>query len=180
MASIFGGNTPKDNYNKQQDVDKISNASTNIGKGATLQGNIDTFGNVRVDGKLIGDIRSKSKVATGNASVVEGCITAQNAEIEGEVKGSLEVAELLVLKSTAIIHGDILTTKMVVEAGAIFNGKCQMGDLEQIKKMMEQATQVLKEEKPTQNLATITNKESSNETKKEEKTGGSVFSDLKI
>lgn len=171
MASIFGGSTSKDTY-KQQDVDKISNASTNIGKGATLQGNIDTFGNVRVDGKLIGDIRSKSKVATGNASVVEGSITAQNAEIEGEVKGSLEVAELLVLKSTAIIHGDIFTTKMVVEAGAIFNGKCQMGDIEQIKKMMEQIENP-KEEKTVNN----TNNTSST---KEEKTGGSVFSDLKI
>ena len=178
MASIFGGNTPKDNYNKQQDVDKISNASTNIGKGATLQGNIDTFGNVRVDGKLIGDIRSKSKVATGNASVVEGCITAQNAEIEGEVKGSLEVAELLVLKSTAIIHGDIFTTKMVVEAGAIFNGKCQMGDLEQIKKMMEQIVENPKGEKATTN--TNSNNKDNTNTSKEEKTGGSVFSDLKI
>ena len=172
MASIFGGSNPKDTYNKQQDVDKISNASTNIGKGATLQGNIDTFGNVRVDGKLVGDIRSKSKVATGNASIVEGCITAQNAEIEGEVKGSLEVAELLVLKSTAIIHGDIFTTKMVVEAGAIFNGKCQMGDLEQIKKMMEQI-ETPKEDK-------IANNNSNTSSTKEEKTGGSVFSDLKI
>ncbi|GAB4132238.1 MAG: hypothetical protein OHK0045_23080 [Raineya sp.] len=177
MASIFGGNTSKDTYNKQQDVDKISNASTNIGKGATLQGNIDTFGNVRVDGKLIGDIRSKSKVATGNASVVEGCITAQNAEIEGEVKGSIEVAELLVLKSTAIIHGDILTTKMVVEAGAVFNGKCQMGDLEQIKKMMEQ-TEKEQEKKTISSNLVSNNKENTNI--KEEKTGGSVFSDLKI
>ncbi len=169
--AMFGSNS-KDTHNKQQDVDKISNASTNIGKGATLQGNIDTFGNVRVDGKLVGDIRSKSKVATGNASVVEGCITAQNAEIEGEVKGSLEIAELLVLKSTAIIHGDILTTKMVVEAGAIFNGKCQMGDVEQIKKMMEQI-EISKEDKTENN----TNNTSAI---KEEKAGGSVFSDLKI
>jgi cytoskeletal protein CcmA (bactofilin family) len=172
MASIFGGSTPKDSNSKQQDVDKISNASTNIGKGATLQGNIDTFGNVRVDGKLIGDIRSKSKVATGNASIVEGSITAQNAEIEGEVKGSLEIAELLVLKSTAIIHGDILTTKMVVEAGAIFNGKCQMGDVEQIKKMMGKV-ETPKEDKTN----SLTNTKS---VAKEEKTGGSVFSDLKI
>ncbi|MCU0437152.1 MAG: polymer-forming cytoskeletal protein [Raineya sp.] len=168
--AMFGSNNTKDV--KQQDVDKISNASTNIGKGATLQGNIDTFGNVRVDGKLIGDIKSKSKVATGNASVVEGCITAQNAEIEGEVKGSLEVTELLVLKSTAIIHGDILTSKMVVEAGAVFNGKCQMGDIEQIKKK-DLSNHI------TPNTEVKT--ETSVENKVEEKnTNSSVFSDLKI
>ncbi|MCS6794393.1 MAG: polymer-forming cytoskeletal protein [Raineya sp.] len=157
---------------KNQDIDKISNASTNIGKGATLQGNIDTFGNVRVDGKLIGDIRSKSKVATGNASLVEGSITAQNAEIEGEVKGSLEIAELLVLKSTAVVNGDIITAKMVVEAGAIFNGRCQMGDINQIKKMMNE----LKENKTENNSPTP-----KTENIKEETTPtNSVFSDLKI
>lgn len=172
--AMFGSNNTKET--KQQDVDKISNASTNIGKGATLQGNIDTFGNVRIDGKLIGDIKSKSKVATGNASVVEGCITAQNAEIEGEVKGSLEVTELLVLKSTAIIHGDILTSKMVVEAGAVFNGKCQMGDIDQIKKKTS----------PTNTTSNVSNQEVKTEqpaveTKGEEKpTNNSVFSDLKI
>jgi len=170
--AMFGSNNTKDV--KQQDVDKISNASTNIGKGATLQGNIDTFGNVRVDGKLIGDIKSKSKVATGNASIVEGCITAQNAEIEGEVKGSLEVSELLVLKSTAIIHGDILTAKMVVEAGAVFNGKCQMGDLDQIKKKSSGNTASNQETKSDTKTET-------NEVKTEEKTSNSsVFSDLKI
>ncbi|MFN3315580.1 MAG: hypothetical protein ACK40K_02125, partial [Raineya sp.] len=77
---------------------------------------------------------------------------------------------------TAIIHGDILTTKMVVEAGAIFNGKCQMGDLEQIKKMMEQIVENSKEEK---NIANSNNKDTATPNK-EEKTGGSVFSDLKI
>jgi len=50
-----------------------------------------------------------------------------NADIEGEVKGKLEVAELLVLKATAVINGDIVTGKLVVEPGAIFNGSCKMG-----------------------------------------------------
>jgi cytoskeletal protein CcmA (bactofilin family) len=133
MAAIFGTNNTNKEV-KQQEIDKISNASTNIGKGATLSGNIDTFGNVRIDGKLVGDINSKSKVATGNASLVEGSITAQNAEIEGEVKGSLEISEILVLKSTAIVQGDIIANKLVVETGALFNGKCQMGDVAQLKK----------------------------------------------
>ncbi len=169
--AMFGSSHKDTSKNpKNQEIDKISNASTNIGKGATLQGNIDTFGNVRVDGKLIGDIKSKSKVATGNASLVEGSITAQNAEIEGEVKGSLEIAELLVLKSTAVINGDIITSKMVVEAGAIFNGKCQMGDINQIKKMMS-------EQKDTKTENTTNHK---NENSKEEVSVNSVFSDLKI
>ncbi len=130
MATIFGNQKET----KVQEIDKISNASTNIGKGATLQGNIETFGNVRIDGKLVGDVKTKSKIATGNESVIEGSIYAQNAEIEGEVKGRVEVQEMLVLKTTAIIRGDIVAGKLVVESGAVFNGSCQMGDAAKILK----------------------------------------------
>ena len=38
-----------------------------------------------------------------------------------------EVSELLVLKATAVINGDIVTGKLVIEAGAVFNGTCRMG-----------------------------------------------------
>ena len=92
-----------------------------------LEGNIETYGNIRIEGKVIGNVKSKSKVALGNASHVAGNIVAQNADIEGEVKGKLEVSELLVLKATAVINGDIITGKLVVEPGAVFNGTCKMG-----------------------------------------------------
>ncbi len=108
-------------------AEEISNSSNSIGKGTFLQGNIETFGNIRIEGKITGDVKSKSKVALGNSSHVQGNILAQNADIEGEVRGRIEVSELLVLKSTAVINGDILTGKMVVEPGAVFNGTCKMG-----------------------------------------------------
>lgn len=108
-------------------AEEISNSSNTIGKGTLLEGNIETYGNIRIEGKVIGNVKSKSKVALGNASHVDGNIIAQNADIEGEVKGKLEVAELLVLKATAVINGDIITGKLVVEPGAVFNGTCKMG-----------------------------------------------------
>lgn len=108
-------------------ADEISTSSNTIGKGTFLEGNVETFGNIRIEGKVTGNIKSKSKVALGHQSHVEGNIVAQNADIEGEVKGKLEIAELLVLKATAVINGDILTSKMVVEPGAVFNGSCKMG-----------------------------------------------------
>lgn len=138
MAAFFGNNTTTNNTTKTQEIDKMSSGTTNIGKGATLSGNVETFGNVRIDGKLVGDIHSKSKVATGNESLVEGSVYAQNAEIEGEIRGKLEIVELLVLKSTAIINGDIVAGKIVVEAGALFNGACQMGDVAKINKDKEE------------------------------------------
>jgi cytoskeletal protein CcmA (bactofilin family) len=114
-------------------ADEISNSSNVIGKGTVLEGNIETHGNIRIEGKIIGNIKSKSKIALGNSSHIEGNVTAQNADIEGEVKGKVEISELLVLKSTAVITGDIITGKLVVEPGATFNGSCKMGNAANMK-----------------------------------------------
>jgi len=114
-------------------ADEISNSSNVIGKGTVLEGNIETYGNIRIEGRVNGNIKSKSKIALGSGSHVEGNISAQNADIEGEVKGRVDISELLVLKSTAIVHGDIITGKLVVEPGAIFNGTCKMGTVKDIK-----------------------------------------------
>lgn len=108
-------------------AEEISTSTNTIGKGTFLEGNIETYGNIRIEGKIKGDIKSKSKIALGHTSQVEGNILAQNADIEGEVVGKIEVAELLVLKSTSVVNGDIVTGKMVVEPGAVFNGSCKMG-----------------------------------------------------
>lgn len=99
-----------------------------IGKGTTIKGDIETYGNIRIDGKLTGDIRSKSKVILGNGSLVEGNIYSQNAEIEGEIVGTLEIADTLILHPSAVVNGDIITGKLIVNAGARFNGNCQMGE----------------------------------------------------
>ncbi len=108
-------------------AEEISNSTNTIGKGTVLEGSIETYGNIRIEGKVIGNVKSKSKIALGNSSHVQGNITAQNADLEGEVKGRIEISEVLVLKSTAIVHGDIVTGKLVVEPGAVFNGSCKMG-----------------------------------------------------
>ena len=108
-------------------AEEISNSTNTIGKGTVLEGNIETYGNIRIEGKVIGNIKSKSKIALGNSSHVEGNIIAQNADLEGEVKGRIEITEMLILKATAVVHGDIVTGKLVVEPGAVFNGTCKMG-----------------------------------------------------
>ncbi|MBL7863312.1 MAG: polymer-forming cytoskeletal protein [Cyclobacteriaceae bacterium] len=108
-------------------ADEITNSSNVIGKGTVLEGNIETAGNIRIEGRIIGNIRSKSKIALGNSCHVDGNISAQNADIEGTVKGRVEISDMLVLKTTATVHGDISTGKLVVEPGAVFNGSCKMG-----------------------------------------------------
>lgn len=109
-------------------ADELSTSSTLVGKGTSIEGNIETSGNMRVEGKVTGNITSKSKIALGPVSQILGNIVATNADIEGEVKGNIEIGELLTLKSTAVVEGDIQTSKLVVEPGARFNGKCTMSN----------------------------------------------------
>jgi cytoskeletal protein CcmA (bactofilin family) len=116
----------------KKELEQLSNASTIIGKGTVLEGNIETLGNLRIEGKAIGNVKSKSKIALGDSSIVEGNIIAQNAEIAGEVKGTLEVSDLLILKSGSVIHGDIITNRIIIESGASFNGQCKMGAVKEI------------------------------------------------
>lgn len=111
----------------QKEVEELSNSSNIIGKGTIVNGSIETFGNIRVEGKVVGDIKTKSKAAFGHSSQVDGSVLAQNAEVAGHIAGTIEVTEQLVLKATATIDGDIITNKLLVESGAAFNGKCKMG-----------------------------------------------------
>ena len=108
-------------------MDNLNGSNNIIGDGSVLKGNLKTSGNIRLEGKVIGDILSKSKVACGETSIVDGNVVAENAEIAGKVTGKVTVSELLILKSTASIHGDISTNNLIIESGANFNGACSMG-----------------------------------------------------
>jgi cytoskeletal protein CcmA (bactofilin family) len=98
-----------------------------IGKGTTITGDIETANDIRIDGKLEGNLYCKAKVILGTSAILEGNLTAVHAEISGEVVGKVEVSEMLTLKNTCTIHGDINTGKLIIEAGAKFNGSCKMG-----------------------------------------------------
>ena len=107
--------------------------SSLFGKGSTFTGTIDTAENLRVDGKIVGTINAKAKVVAGPDSVIEGNIHAERAEISGEIKGDIEITDILILRASARIYGDIFTDKLIMDEGASFNGKCQVG--EQIKEV---------------------------------------------
>jgi cytoskeletal protein CcmA (bactofilin family) len=116
---------------KEMQTVEVNNSSNIIGKGTTLEGNLTTAGNIRIEGKLIGAVNTKAKLVLGTTSWVKGNIVAQNAEVAGEVHGTIEITGLLILKPTAVIQGDIITNKLVFEEGAKFNGKCKMDTIEQ-------------------------------------------------
>jgi cytoskeletal protein CcmA (bactofilin family) len=97
-----------------------------IGAGTTIEGDITTNGDMRIDGILTGSINVKGKLVVGPSGEVEGEIICQNADISGTIKGKIGVAELLSLKSSSKLTGDIITNKIAIEPGATFSGSCSM------------------------------------------------------
>lgn len=116
------------------------NAAAKSGKGAYLinqfsegtfiQGDIQSSGDIRVDGVITGTVNCTSKIAIGKTGKVDGDIVCGSADIEGRITGTLKVNDILILKKTAIIDGDIIAAKFVMEEGAVFNGTCTMGSRE--------------------------------------------------
>ena len=115
------------NAKKEATEGEFSNSSNIIGKGTSLEGDLNTAGSLRIEGKVKGSIHAKAKVVLADGSAVEGNIMAQSAEISGKVQGTVKTAGLLTLKPTAVVNGDIVTSKLVFEEGAKFDGKCNMG-----------------------------------------------------
>lgn len=104
-------------------------ASRNLlGADTTVKGDIESNGDFRIDGTLIGSISSKGKVVVGSTGNVEGEIKCQNADISGKVKANVTVAELLSLKASAKFSGEVITGKLAIEPGAKFSGSCNMGE----------------------------------------------------
>lgn len=110
---------------KGQEMDQ---ASINlIGTGTVIVGEVKANGDLRVDGSVTGSIHSKGKVVIGPTGQIEGEIVCQNADISGMVQGNITVAELLSLKATANLKGEVITNKLSIEPGANFSGSCSMG-----------------------------------------------------
>jgi len=109
-------------------VTEMVNSSNVIAKETKIVGEIVAQGNIRIEGTVEGTLRSEKKVVIGESAKVIGNITAVDIEISGLIEGQVNCSEALFLKRTAIIKGDMFTKKLVVENGAVFNGKCQMTD----------------------------------------------------
>jgi cytoskeletal protein CcmA (bactofilin family) len=98
-----------------------------INSDTAIEGSIKAKGNLRIDGKLTGTLECQGRVVIGASGSVDGEIRCQNAEIEGSINANVIVSELLSLKATAKVHGDIVTKKLAIEPGASFSGSCSMG-----------------------------------------------------
>ena len=109
---------------------EVENPAINIiRKGTEIKGDVTCAGDIRIDGILNGTLTSEGKVVVGQSGTIEGEVMCKNADISGNIKANIIVKELLQLKASANIAGNINTNKLSIEPGANFTGTCNMGSV---------------------------------------------------
>lgn len=97
-----------------------------ITAGTTITGDISCNSDIRIEGTLKGNLVAKGKLVIGSTGEIKGEVSCQNCDIEGLLDGKVTIQELLSLRATAKVVGDIITNKLAIEPGAVFSGTCTM------------------------------------------------------
>ena len=112
--------------NRKGKTPDLSNQQNRISQGTKIIGDITSQGGFRIDGEVEGNIKTPNKVVIGKSGIVKGSLHCKDADIEGAIHGNVTISNLLSLKSTAHIDGEVVVSKLAVEPGATFNASCEM------------------------------------------------------
>ncbi len=82
--------------------------------------------NLKINGEFTGSLETKGTLSIGSKATVDANITGDNIVIAGKVTGDILAHKMLTLMPTALLRGNISTSKLNIVEGAIFQGKCQM------------------------------------------------------
>jgi cytoskeletal protein CcmA (bactofilin family) len=119
---MFKGDKNKANNDSPERLNRLVS-------GTQLEGELRTESNLRVDGKIIGNIQCNGKFVLGEKGIINGNLNVTTAELEGTVDGDIVVEDLLILRKTALIKGGVTTGRLIIEDGAQIGGSIQTGDI---------------------------------------------------
>ena len=101
-----------------------------MGPNDSLEGKLTYDGSVHVDGRAEGEVRVTGNIDVASGARVKAYLEASNVTIKGDVEGSLNARDKLILGRGAKLAGDITVRRLQIEDGASLNGHVRMGDFE--------------------------------------------------
>ncbi|MAO46745.1 MAG: hypothetical protein CL823_06295 [Crocinitomicaceae bacterium] len=113
-----------------------SNKMDNINRiveGTVIEGVIKSESNLRIDGEFTGELITKGRLVVGPKGRVQGTVHCLCCDVEGTLEGEVTVLELLAMKASSTVQGDLYYGQLSVEAGAKALGTFRMGVAEQKK-----------------------------------------------
>jgi len=97
-------------------------------QGSKLEGKVRSENDFRIDGVFHGSLNCSARVIIGPTGEFKGEVECENAIIEGRFDGYLHIRQVLEVREGAVIEGDVTTSKLIVQAGSVFDVKCSMGE----------------------------------------------------
>jgi cytoskeletal protein CcmA (bactofilin family) len=107
------------------EVNKSEEIHALLGPQTTVEGSLKVDGIVRIDGHLKGSIASEGcTMIVGEKAFIEADITVYSITVSGEVKGNVNASHRIQLCPTARVFGDLHAPEVLVDAGAVLDGRC--------------------------------------------------------
>lgn len=97
-----------------------------LGRDIVLEGKLKFSGSMVLNGQFTGTIMSDGHLRLGPEAVVKGNISADEVHIEGEVEGNIDAKGRVLLGNRSRVAGDVTSSILVVEEGAMFSGRSDM------------------------------------------------------
>jgi len=88
-------------------------------------------------GRIVGEVSATQNVSIGSSGDIDGNVVAKNVTVGGKVKGTISAQEKLVFEPKAVVRGDIRAAKLVIDEGAVFDGKCMMSEAKPMPNLVE-------------------------------------------
>ncbi len=98
---------------------------TIIGPETTFRGELNTNGTVRIDGALEGNLNA-GWVIIGEKGSIKGDVTTKGMVVGGRINGNIRSGDVVEIKHTGGVFGEIYTTNLIIMEGAIFEGRSYM------------------------------------------------------
>ena len=116
----MGGNKNGESGSALSDLNKMS-------KGTAFKGDVVSDGDFRIDGRFEGNITTSGRIVIGADGRLDGTVNCLSVDVEGTLNGSVNASEVLSVKKTGRITGDVTAGKLSVELGAVFDVQsCRM------------------------------------------------------
>ena len=100
-----------------------------LGKGTEVAGEITFSGGMRVDGVIKGSVRTEGSLIVGTSGAIDAEVSVRNISINGEFRGIIRASDRVEIHKDGKVFGDIYSPCLIIEAGATFEGRCNMSEM---------------------------------------------------
>lgn len=108
----------------------VNEVNALLGKGSEFEGKLTFEGTVRIDGIFTGQIFTEDVLIVGEGAVVKAEIEAGTVILHGQVIGNIRAKQAVEIHAPGRLKGNIITPALQIDRGVIFEGGCQMENIE--------------------------------------------------